>query len=173
MTLPTLWNDGTTGESGSGSNWSGGVAPDGTTNASIAGSGVETATVSGTNAVNVLTLDDPNATLSVSGFLAAYGGLVASAVREIDVYGTLLVGAGLQTIDDTTINLSGGTLTTNPASQQAAVLTLGPSLVVNSLDGVIGTADVVGDGIVNLGQINVSGFLTLGGYDGTSTRNQS
>jgi hypothetical protein len=42
------------------------VVPDGTSNATIAGSGTETVTVSSNQAVNLLTLGDANATLAVT-----------------------------------------------------------------------------------------------------------
>jgi hypothetical protein len=59
------WIDGTTGDWGTASDWSGGVVPDGTSNAAIAGAGTETVTVSANQAVNLLTLNDANATLAV------------------------------------------------------------------------------------------------------------
>src|SRR5438045_1883965 len=100
------WIDGTSGDWGTASNWTEGVVPDGTSNATIAGTGTETVTVSANQAVNLLTLNDANATLAVNvTTLSAYGGLSVLAVQEIDVYGTgtLLIGGGSQTLDNTTI----------------------------------------------------------------------
>src|SRR6266404_3118608 len=138
MTAITFtWVDGTIGDWGTAADWSGGVVPDGTSNATIAGSGTETVTISANQAVNLLTLNDANATLAVTNgaTLSAYGGLSVSAIHEIDVTnGTLLVGGGSQTLDSATINLGSviqywwgtqyqlGTLTTDTASQQGAVL---------------------------------------------------
>ncbi|WP_167528912.1 beta strand repeat-containing protein, partial [Bradyrhizobium macuxiense] len=174
MPLTYTWIDGTTGDWGTAANWSGGVVPDGTTNATIAGTGTETVTVSSNQSVNLLTLDDPNATLSVTGnaYLSAYGGLSASAVHEIDVtQGTLLLGGGSQGIDNTTINLGVwtpsyqlGILTTDPLSQLPAVLTFGPNLTINSAYGQIVSGNASGDGIVNHGTINDTANLSLSGY---------
>ena len=52
------WVDGTTGDWGTGSNWSGEVVPDGNSNATIGGTGAETVTVSSNELVNLLTLSD-------------------------------------------------------------------------------------------------------------------
>ncbi|MEH2562112.1 hypothetical protein [Bradyrhizobium sp. AZCC 2289] len=63
MTVITYnWIDGTSGTWGTAADWSGGVVPDGTSNATIAGSRTETVTVS----ANLLTLGDANATLAVT-----------------------------------------------------------------------------------------------------------
>jgi DNA-binding CsgD family transcriptional regulator len=99
------WNDWGLGD-GFGLVWR--VVPDGTSNATIAGSGTETATVSTNQVGNVLTHDDANATLSVTNgaTLSAFGGLSVSSVHEIDVTnGELLFGGGSQTIDKSTVNL--------------------------------------------------------------------
>ena len=168
-----VWTEGESGDWGTASDWSGGVVPDGTSNATIAGTGTETVTVSGNQATNILTLDNANATLAVTNgaTLSAYGGLVASAVHEVDVTsGTLLVGGGSQTLDNATINLgdigfgSSGALTTDTASQQSAVLTLGPNLTVNAAHGGIQSGNSVGSGIVNQGTINAIGDVGFGGY---------
>ncbi|UQR65125.1 Ig-like domain-containing protein [Bradyrhizobium sp. C-145] len=186
-TLPThVWIDGTTGTWGTGSNWSDGVVPDGKGNAMIGGSGTETVTVSANQAVNVLALNDANATLAVTNgaTLAVYGGLVNTAVHEIDLtQGTLLIGGGSQTLDNATINLGlwapihqFGALTTDTASQTPAVLTLGPNLTVNGAYGGIQNGYAAGDGVVNQATINVTGYLRIGGYDvsnsGTISGNQ-
>jgi hypothetical protein len=128
---PTFtWVDGTSGDWGTGSDWS----PNGLDNASISGTGTETVTVSTNEAVNALTLDDANATLSVTNGaqLSVYGGLTATAAQAIDVAnGTLLIGGGSQTLDGFTLGLGdagSGTLTTDTASQTPAVLTLGDEL---------------------------------------------
>ena len=162
------WLDGTTGDWGTASNWSGGITPDGTSNAVIGGSGTETVTVSANQAVNVLTLNDANATLVVNGGLSVYGGLVLSAIHEIDVSGTLLVGRGSQTLDNATINLgspsSYGQLTTDTASQTPTVLTLGPNLTVNDVvNGIISSGYASGDGVDNQGAINVKTLLIIEG----------
>jgi hypothetical protein len=145
------------------SDWSGNAVPDATTNATIAGTGTETVTVSANQSVNVLTLNDTNATLSVNGAtLSAFGGLSISAVHEIDVTsGELLIGGGSQIIDNSTLNLN-GVLTTDPASQTSAVLTLGPNLTVNATGGatIVG-GFAAGDGIDNQGTINISGSLNI------------
>ena len=66
---PTLGFNGVTGDWGMASDWLGGVVPDGTGNATIGGNATETVTVSANEAVNVLTLDDANATLVVKATL--------------------------------------------------------------------------------------------------------
>src|ERR1700760_3501103 len=105
---------GTSGDWDTAGNWSGGVVPDGTANATIAGSATETVTVSANQAVNLLTLNDANATLSVTNgaTLSAFGGLSDVAVKEIDIAGAvynapsvLLIGGGSQTLDNATVNL--------------------------------------------------------------------
>jgi hypothetical protein len=158
------WLDGTSGDWSAASNWSSGVVPEGTNNATISGSGTETVTVSGNQSVNALTLSDANATLLVTNYatLSIYGGLSISAVHEIDVTsGTLLVGGGSQTLDNVTINL--GILTTDTLSQQSEVLTLGPNLIANGGNGAIEGGFATGDGIVNQGTVNVSGSLVVKG----------
>ena len=174
------WVDGTSGDWGTGADWSGGVAPTGTTNATIAGTATETVTVSSNQAVNLLTLDDANATLAVTNgaTLSAFGGISDLAVKEIDIAslagtgnGTLLIGGGSQTLDNATINLGtwapnyrSGVLTTDTASQTSAVLTLGPNLIINAANGSIQSGGVAGDGIVNEGTINDTGGLGINGY---------
>jgi hypothetical protein len=167
------WNNGTSGDWGTASDWSGAVVPDGTANATIDGTGAETVTVSANQAVNVLILDDANATLSVTdgAALSAFGGLAVSAIHEIDITnGELLFGGGSQTVDNSTINLGDytmgyyGTLTTDTASLTPAVLTLGPNLIVNAGFGQIGSGSAAGDGIVNQGEINDTGYLSINGY---------
>src|SRR5262249_34294891 len=81
------WLDCTIAEWATAGDWSGGVIPDGTTDATISGSGTETVTVSTNQSVNVLTLDDVNATVAVTngGTLSAFGGIVDNAVHEIDI----------------------------------------------------------------------------------------
>src|SRR5437868_3559000 len=97
-----IWSDGTSGDWGTAADWSGGLVPDGKSDATIAGTGAETVTVSRIRSANELTLGDANATLTVRNYstLSAYGGLVVSAAHEIDVTaGTLLVGGGTETLD--------------------------------------------------------------------------
>jgi hypothetical protein len=159
MTITYTWI-GADGEWGDSSNWSDGLVPDAMSNATIAGSQTETVTVSGTQSVDLLTLDDANATLQISNgaSLSAYGGLTAAAVREIDITGgTLLVGGGSQTLDNTTINLS-GTLTTD-TTETGATLTLGPNLTLDVGIGVI--AGGRSDSVVNKGTINVTDYLSV------------
>jgi hypothetical protein len=109
MTITTFtWADGTSGDWGTGSDWSPNGIPNGTDNASISGVGTETVTVSTNEAVNALTLDDANATLSATNGaqLSVYGGLTATAAQAIDVAnGTLLIGGGSQTLDGFTLRL--------------------------------------------------------------------
>jgi hypothetical protein len=168
---PTFtWADGTSGDWGTGSDWSPNGVPNGTNNASISGVGTETVTVSTNEAVNALMLDDANATLSVTNGaqLSVYGGLTATAAQAIDVAnGTLLIGGGSQTLDGFTLRLGdagSGTLTTDTASQTPAVLTLGKGLTVNAMNGAINGGNSAGDGVDNQGTVNVTGALSVNGY---------
>jgi hypothetical protein len=171
--MPTLtftWVDGTSGDWGTSSDWSPSGVPNGTDNAAISGTGTETVTVSTNEAVNALTLDDPNATLAVTNGaeVAVYGGLTATAVQAIDVAnGTLLIGGGSQTLNGFTLDLGdagSGTLTTDTASQTPAVLTLGPSLTVNVSNDAIDGGNGAGDGVDNQGTVNVTGSLSVNAY---------
>ncbi|MFK4525265.1 Ca2+-binding RTX toxin-like protein [Bradyrhizobium japonicum] len=164
------WQDGLSGDWSTATNWSSGIVPDGTSNASISGTGSETVTVSSTQTVDVLTLADPNATLAITNgaTLSAFGGLAVTGVHEIDVTsGTLLIGGGSQTLDNASLRLGGagtsGTLTTDTASLTPAVLTLGSQLVVDVETGTIKAGNHAGDGIDNKGSIAVTGTLNLSG----------
>jgi hypothetical protein len=174
--ITCTWIVGTIGDWSTAADWSGGLVPDGTSNATIAGTGTETVTVSANQSVNLLTLNDANATLAVTSgaTLSAYGGVSALAVKEIDVaQGTLLIGGGSQTLDNATIalgvlNTQFGVLTTDTASRQSAVLTLEPNLIVNAASGQIQSCFAADDGIINQGTINVTGYLGITGYDVTN-----
>jgi probable HAF family extracellular repeat protein len=156
------WIDGTSGDWGTAADWSGGVVPDGTSNAVIAGSGTETVTVTGDQAVNVLTLNNANATLAIDGGISIYGGLVPSAVHEIDLSGVMTIFGGSQTLDNTTINAGNGGLATDASSSHIpAVLTLGPNLTFNVSNGSIFSGYATGDGIDNRGTINANGSLII------------
>jgi hypothetical protein len=141
-------------------------------NATIAGNGTETVTVSVNETVNLLTLNDANATFEVENgaTLSAFGGLTVTAISAIEVTsGELLFGGGSQTINGGTLDLgvlnsTSGILTTDPNSQTAAVLTLGPSLTLNAADGTIDGGTAAGDGIINESAINVTSSLTLNSY---------
>ena len=105
-----IWVDGTSGDWGTSSNWSGDVVPTGVDNAAIAGTGTgtETVTVSSSEAANLLTLDDANATLKVENYatLSAFDGLTMTAILAIEVTsGVLLFGGGSETLDGGTIDL--------------------------------------------------------------------
>jgi hypothetical protein len=83
------WVDGTSGDWGTAADWSGGVVANGTANATIAGTATDTVTVSSNQAVNLLTLNDANATLAVTNgaTLSAFGGVSDLAVKQIDIAG--------------------------------------------------------------------------------------
>jgi hypothetical protein len=144
--VPThTWaHDGTSGGWGLGSNWTGGFAPTAKSDATIAGTGTETVTVSGNDAVNLLTLNDAHATLAVANFatLSVYGGFAVSAAHAIDVapQGTLVVGGPTATLDNTTLNLG---LASTLSVQQGTDLTLGPNLAVSVAGGEISVAGLV------------------------------
>ncbi len=169
MSTTYTWINNTTGDWSNAADWSAGVVPTSTTNATIAGSAAETVTVSTNQAVDGLTLDDANATLAVTGgaTLAVYGGLVDSAVAGIDVANGTLQFENSQTVDDATLTLGSsaaqGTLTFDPAAPATAVLTLGPNLVVTATNGAIASGFSAGDGVVNQGTVTVSGSLSLAG----------
>jgi hypothetical protein len=132
--------DGTTGDWGTAADWSLGV-PDGKSDAAIAGSSTETVTVSTSESVNLLTLDNANATLAVTAgaTLSVFGGVAAGpSAQAINVAnGTLLVGGGETTLDNTTLDLgaegSQGTLSV----LQGTTLTLGPDLALDVINGEI------------------------------------
>jgi hypothetical protein len=170
------WIDGTSGDWGTAADWSGGIVPTGKSNAIIGGTGTETVTVTN-QAVNVLTLNDANATFDVFGPFSAFGGLnvIAAHAIEVALDATFVIGGGSQTIDNTTIDLgtssSGATLSTDLAATQGAVLTLGPNLTVDFISGSIKTAQSAGNAIVNDGTIETDGALHVGtivGYDVTN-----
>ena len=168
------WNDGTSGDWSTGSDWSSGVVPDGTSNATIVGTGTETVTVSDNEATNDLTLSDPNAKLVIASFtsLSAYDGLAISAAQEVDILGTLSIG-GAQTIDNTTIKI--GALTTLPGFPDdpptftatgnlsvlpGAVVTFGTNLNVDlaygSINASYSSANFLNFALINEGTITAS-----------------
>jgi hypothetical protein len=179
-----IWNDGTSGDWSRAADWSGGMMPDGMSNATIAGSSTETVTVSSNQATNVLTLSDANATLAVtnSASLSAYGGLAVSAAHEIDLTGTLSIGGGGTQILDNTIIKIGGLASSIPGFppfaeygwlnvQQDTVLVLGPNLTVDLAYGQInastpsatpGGFTLINDGTItadtNGGSININAW---------------
>ena len=94
-----VWRAGASGDWGTESDWSGGVVPDGTSNAKIVGVKTETVTVSENEAVNALTINDAQATLAVTNgaTLSVYGDFVVAAVHAIDItQGTLFLGGSGQ-----------------------------------------------------------------------------
>ena len=167
---PFTWAvDGTSGDWGTASNWSPSGVPDGVDTASISRTGTETVTVSSDEAAKALTLDDPNAKLSItSGAELSVNGLTATAVKAIEVAdGTLHIGGGSATLDSFTLDLGGagsGTLSAD------GTLTLGPSLTVTVSNGVInGGASATGI-IDNQGLVHVTGSLSMtnvAGFDNT------
>jgi len=157
------WIDGTSGSWNIGSDWSGGVVPNGASNAKIAGTGSETITISDSEAANILTLNNANATLDVAvgGALTAYGGLTVSAAQQIDILGSLSLGINAASFDNTTITIGGlgptppgfpAILTMGNLNAQGAV-TFGPNVNVNLIDGQIDLSIASHSILVNQGTI--------------------
>jgi hypothetical protein len=174
---PYTWHDGTSGDWANGGNWSTDATalpppPTGAGNAAIVGTSAETVTVAHSDGINVLTLNNPNATLAIGAgaVLTAYQGVTITAIHEIDITGgTLVVGEIPTTIDNTTINLSAGGALTSDGS----VLTLGPHLVVNITDSnphntigstvlvaaLGGIGSVINQGVINVGAGDVASMF--------------
>lgn len=141
-----VWSAGASGDWGTESDWSGGVVPDGTSNAKIVGVKTETVTVSENEAVNALTINDAQATLAVTNgaTLSVYGDFVVAAVHAIDItQGTLFLGgSGNSILDNAKLDL-GGAGSGFGVLNLAQSLTFGPHMTLN----------------VEGGQINAGAFL--------------
>ena len=161
--MPTYtWTDGASADWGTAADWSGGVVPDGKSNATIGGTGTETVTVADSEMVNLLTLSDANATLEVSGILTV-GGLQARQAIDVSS-GLIFVGGSAATIDNTTLDL--GAAGFAPAPGLPAVPTLGSLSVDEGTVLTFGshlTVDVVYGQITGFGSLDNKAVITTVG----------